>query len=101
MYDGVKAMIEAEKALQPKPAHEEAKEHQEATPAKTEEDQEAGQAKVISNEGILIVNLIEAQLTRDTEWVGKMDPKCKMQCREQEWKSTVAQDMGKKPKWTG
>ena len=47
------------------------------------------------------MNLIEAHLTRDTEWVGKMDPYCKMQSREQEWASTVAQDMGKLPVWTG
>ena len=55
----------------------------------------------MADEGILRVHLLEAHLTHDTEWVGKMDPKCKMQCREQEWKSTVAEDMGKKPKWTG
>ena len=55
----------------------------------------------MSEEGILSVNLIEAHLTHDTEWVGTMDPKCKMTCREQEWKSTVAQGMGKNPKWTG
>ena len=54
----------------------------------------------MSNEGILRVNLIEAHLTHDTEWVGTMDPTCKMKCREQEWKSKVAQGMGKNPKWT-
>ncbi len=55
----------------------------------------------MSDEGNLKVNLIEAHLTHDTEWIGTMDPKCKMQCREQEWVSTVAQGKGKKPKWTG
>ncbi len=55
----------------------------------------------MSDEGILGVNLIEAHLTHNTEWFGRMDPKCKMQSRDQEWKSTVAQDMGLKPKWTG
>ena len=45
MYDGVKAMIEAEKALRPKPAQEEAEEHHEATPGKIEEHHEATPAK--------------------------------------------------------
>lgn len=41
------------------------------------------------NIGKLKVHLVEAKLTRDTEVFGKMDPYVKMQCREQEWKSTT------------
>ena len=47
----------------------------------------------------MVITLIEAKLTRDTEWLGKMDPYVIFKYREQEWKSTVCQDQGKTPKW--
>ena len=43
--------------------------------------------------------MVEAQLTRDTEFFGKMDPYCKMRYREQLWKSEVLKNGGKNPKW--
>ncbi len=49
--------------------------------------------------GRLRVHLVEATLTHDTEFLGKMDPFVKMKCREQEWKSSVMQDAGKHPVW--
>ena len=49
--------------------------------------------------GKLRVYLLEAHLTHDTETFGKMDPYVKMTCRDEEWKSSVADDAGKKPKW--
>ncbi len=51
--------------------------------------------------GKLRIHVLEGHLTHDTETFGKMDPYVKMTCRDDEWKSTVASDMGKKPKWTG
>ena len=49
--------------------------------------------------GKLRVEVLEAHLTHDTEAVGNMDPYVKMTCREEEWKSSVADGQGKKPKW--
>ena len=42
--------------------------------------------------GKLRVYLLEAHLTHDTEFFGKMDPYVKMTCRDEEWKSSVADD---------
>ena len=53
----------------------------------------------MGDEGKLSVWLHEAHLTHDTEVFGKMDPYCKMQCREQEWRSGTDTNGGKKPKW--
>jgi len=33
--------------------------------------------------------------------IGKMDPYCKIVCREFEWKSSVDKNGSKKPKWQG
>lgn len=49
--------------------------------------------------GVLRIHVIEANLTRDTELIGKMDPYVSMKTRDQEWKSTVARNMGKNPNW--
>lgn len=39
--------------------------------------------------GILKIELVEANLTHDTEIFGKMDPYVILRYREQEWKSKV------------
>ena len=49
--------------------------------------------------GILRVQLVEAKLTHDTETFGKMDPYCKMEMREQNWKSSVSKNGGLHPEW--
>ena len=51
--------------------------------------------------GLLRVHCVEAKLTHDTETFGKMDPYVKFSCREQQYKTTVAKDMGKHPQWNG
>ncbi len=53
----------------------------------------------MSDEGTLKIHLLEAHLTHSSHGLGKMDPYIKFTSREQEFKSTVAKDAGKNPKW--
>jgi Ca2+-dependent lipid-binding protein len=49
--------------------------------------------------GKLVVTVIEAQLTRDTEWFAKMDPFCRLKYRDQHFETGVCKKGGKTPKW--
>ena len=49
--------------------------------------------------GKLIINLEEADLKRDTETFGTMDPYCKIVYNGKEHKSPTKTDAGKHPKW--
>jgi Ca2+-dependent lipid-binding protein len=53
----------------------------------------------MATSGQLKLTVIEAKLTRDTEVFSKMDPFCKIQIREQMFKTKVLQGAGKVPKW--
>ena len=49
--------------------------------------------------GALKLTVVEAKLTRDTEFFGKMDPFCIIEYRQDRWKTAVKQNAGKVPKW--
>lgn len=49
--------------------------------------------------GHLTIQLKEAELTRDTELFGEMDPFTVFRYRDQKQKSKVLDEAGKKPKW--
>ena len=49
--------------------------------------------------GKLRLTIVEANLTRDTEAFGKMDPYVKFMVREQVFRSKTMKNAGKKPKW--
>ena len=49
--------------------------------------------------GMLTINVIEAKLTRDTEFFSKMDPYCVLECRMQKFRTRTLQGAGKTPKW--
>ena len=50
--------------------------------------------------GDLELTVVEAKLTRDTEMAfNKMDPFCRVESREQTFKTKVLQGAGKTPKW--
>jgi Ca2+-dependent lipid-binding protein len=49
--------------------------------------------------GKLRLTIVEANLTRDTETFGKMDPYVKFMVREQVFRSKTMNNAGKKPKW--
>ena len=49
--------------------------------------------------GIMKITLIEAKLTRDTEFFGKMSPYCTMVFRNKKFKTKVLDYAGKTPKW--
>lgn len=53
----------------------------------------------MATSGRLRLTIIEAKLTRDTEMFSKMDPYCKLQTRDQRFKTKVLQGAGKLPKW--
>ena len=53
----------------------------------------------MATSGKLKLHIIEANLTRDTEVFSKMDPFCKLQMRDQTYKTKVLNGAGKKPKW--
>lgn len=59
------------------------------------------ESRIISGQGgILIIKFIEAKLTRDTEWFGKMDPYCKIEGPNgMIFKTKVHNKGGKNPKW--
>jgi len=42
---------------------------------------------------------VEAKLTRDTEWFGKMDPFCIVEYRQERFKTAVKDNAGKNPVW--
>jgi len=52
-----------------------------------------------STTGRLRLTVIEAKLTRDTDFFSKMDPYCIIKSREQTFKTKVMQNAGKMPKW--
>ena len=49
--------------------------------------------------GTLIVGVIEAVLTRNTELIGKMDPYLILKLKEYESRTAVKDSAGKTPKW--
>lgn len=51
------------------------------------------------NSGVLIVKPICAQLKKDTEFLGKMDPYCKITVGNTTLKTHTANDAGKNPTW--
>ncbi len=53
----------------------------------------------MSTTGRLRLTIIEAKLKRDTDFFSKMDPFCKIVCRDQTFKTKVMQNAGKTPKW--
>ena len=53
----------------------------------------------MATSGSLRVEIIEAKLTRDTEFFSKMDPYCVLECRMQKFRTRTLQGAGKTPKW--
>ena len=49
--------------------------------------------------GKLKLYVIEAKLTRDTEWFSKMDPWTQIETRQQKVRTRTLQGAGKTPKW--
>ena len=49
--------------------------------------------------GNLRLEIIEARLTRDTEFFSKMDPYVTIQTRQQQFRTRTIQGGGKKPAW--
>ena len=49
--------------------------------------------------GILRLTVVEAKLTRDTEWFSKMDPWTQIETRQQKLRTRTLQGAGKTPKW--
>ena len=49
--------------------------------------------------GMLTINVIEAKLTRDTEFFSKMDPYCVLESRMQKFRTRTLQGAGKTPSW--
>ena len=49
----------------------------------------------------LKIELVEAKLTHDANTFGRMDPYVLLHTPHQEWKSRVANDAGKFPRWQG
>lgn len=45
------------------------------------------------------MTIVEAKLTRDTEFFGKMDPFAVIEYRQDRFKTVVKQNAGKTPKW--
>ena len=55
----------------------------------------------MSTSGNLRLHIVEANLKRDTEAFGKMDPYCIINTRNQRVRTKTANNMGKKPRWEG
>jgi Ca2+-dependent lipid-binding protein len=51
--------------------------------------------------GSLKLTVVQAQLTRNTETFGKMDPYVKIETRMQKFKTNTINGGGKTPKWSG
>jgi len=49
--------------------------------------------------GTLRLHVIEAKLTRDTEWFSKMDPYTVIETRQQKLRTKTMDNAGKTPKW--
>ena len=49
--------------------------------------------------GSLRIDVIEAKLTRDTEFFSKMDPYATLASRQQQFRTRTLQGAGKTPKW--
>ena len=49
--------------------------------------------------GKLSLTFVEAKLTHDTEWFGKMSPFCRVKVREQTFVTKVCSGGGKSPHW--
>ena len=49
--------------------------------------------------GSLRVEIIEARLTRNTEFFSKMDPYCIIESRMQKFRTKTKQGAGKTPRW--
>ena len=54
---------------------------------------------VILMKGKMSIKLIEAQLKRDKEIIGKMDPFVRISYINKEFKTQTHSDGGKQPKW--
>ena len=50
--------------------------------------------------GTLSIKPLSARLNKDLDSCGKMDPYCSITIQDQKKKSSVAEEMGKFPKWT-
>ena len=50
-------------------------------------------------EGILTLRCLEGKLTRDTEWMGKMSPYCTITFGKNKYKTKIAHEQGKTPRW--
>ena len=53
----------------------------------------------MATSGSLRLSVIEAKLTRDTEWFSKMDPYCVIETRHQKVRTRTINEAGKTPKW--
>ena len=51
------------------------------------------------NGGQLSIEICEAELTRNTEMIGKMDPYVKFKYDKKEMKTRVKDEAGKHPRW--
>ena len=49
--------------------------------------------------GSVILKPVRAELARDKEWFGKMDPYCKIRTNNGEFRTHTANDQGKTPFW--
>lgn len=53
----------------------------------------------MAQQGTLKITIVEAKLTRDTEFMGKMDPFCVIDYRQARNKTVTKHDAGKTPVW--
>ena len=53
----------------------------------------------MATSGLLKIEIVEARLTRDTEFFSKMDPYATIESRQQKFKTRTLQGAGKTPKW--
>ena len=60
-----------------------------------------GAALDLTQTGTLRLTVVQAKLTRSTEYFGNMDPFVKIESGEQKFKSSTVQEGGDHPKWTG
>ena len=53
----------------------------------------------MNTKGKIKITIVEADLTRDTELIGKMDPCCILKFKGQKLKTATHKSGGKKPRW--
>ena len=53
----------------------------------------------MAKSGTIRIKICSADLTRDTEWFGKMDPFCVIEYKEKKYQTNVKNEAGKKPVW--